>query len=106
MRIRFAFLALSAFVFACSSTTEDLDSGTGGPDASTPDASDNGKNGRVVLSSDTLDFGAVVVTSTASMTLTITNNQTTSVQVTLSEPFGPNAERFRRTLNIPDQNGT
>lgn len=62
-------------------------------------------NGRVALSTDTLDFGSVVVTSTASMTLTITNPGNEAVQVTVSEIFGPDKERFRRSLNTPDENG-
>lgn len=62
-------------------------------------------NGRVSLSTDTLDFGSVVVTSTASLALTITNPGNEAVQVTISELFGPDKDRFRRSLNTPDENG-
>jgi cysteine-rich repeat protein len=108
-------LSLLCFAIACGDDepTESLDSGTATPaDGGVVDdggvVRDGGgvALGRVELSSDTLDLGAVVVTSTAMASLTITNTGDEPVQVTISETFGPDAARFKRSLNTPDDNGT
>lgn len=111
-------LALSCLCFAIAcgddEPTESLDSGTAVPsdsgvvdnDAGVPRDGGGIALGRVELSSDTIDLGAVVVTSTAMASMTITNTGDDPVQVTISELFGPDAARFKRSLNTPDENGT
>ncbi|MCK6547227.1 choice-of-anchor D domain-containing protein [Myxococcota bacterium] len=105
----------TALTAACSSepTTALPDGGTISPDATTPspDASvgpDAGgvSIGRVLLETDTIDFGAVVVTSTGARTITITNPGDEPVRVTLSEPAGPDAARFTRDVDVPDDDGS
>jgi cysteine-rich repeat protein len=57
--------------------------------------------GQVALSTATLDFGAVVLTSTKTKTLTITNPGSDKVKVTLSAVAGPNKDRFTAAVNLP-----
>ena len=78
---------------------EAVDGGEARPDAGSVRA------GRVLLSSDTVSFGPVVITSTASATLTITNPNDGPVQVGLSEIAGPDSGRFTRSVNVPADEG-
>lgn len=56
--------------------------------------------GEIALSATGLDFGPVVVSSTATETLVITNPQDTPVRVTLSQPAGPDADAFVVELDV------
>ncbi len=56
--------------------------------------------GEIALSATALDFGAVVVSSTATQTLVITNPQDNAVRVTLSQPSGPDADAFSVELDV------
>src|SRR5689334_3292437 len=104
-------ILISALVFAAACSSE---SGTL-PDAGDAGVTDTGSTepdaggvlqGRVVLSTDTLAFGAVVVTSTATLSMAITNPAANPVRVSLAQPAGPDAERFTRMLNLPVENGS
>ncbi|MCK6547174.1 choice-of-anchor D domain-containing protein [Myxococcota bacterium] len=72
-------------------------------DADTPDA---GFRDPVELSIETLDFGAVVVGSAPSLSLTLTNQSAVDVPVSITEPSGPDALAFTRTIDAPNDEGT
>lgn len=96
---------------ACSSDSGALPDSGAAPDASGTSDGGGGPDaglaaGRVLLESDTVDFGAVVVTSTETRTLSITNPGDGPVRVTLSEPAGPDASLFRRSVNVPSDDGS
>lgn len=57
--------------------------------------------GEVQLSETDVDFGAVVVGTTAERAVTITNPQANPVRVSLSDPSGPDADAFSIALDVP-----
>ena len=61
---------------------------------------------QVQLSTDTVDLGAVVVTSQGEANFTVTNPGGEAVTVALSGPAGPDGDRFARSVNIPETDGT
>ncbi len=97
-------LSLAAFLCACDSeptTTLDSTVADAGEDAGV----DAAVPGKVELSTTTVDLGAVVVTSTGSAQLTVSNPGTEPVSVTISGPEGEGAERFSFSVNIPQTEG-
>lgn len=84
----------------CSDDTPGVtDGGVGGSDA--------GPLARgVTIETLLLDFGAVVMTSTHTASLTLTNENLDPVKVTVTEPMGSQAERFTRTLDAAGSGST
>ncbi len=87
----------------------------GGGDAVIPDAGfeDSGPPpdsgyypGQVLLSTVTLDLGAIVLGTSNSGSFTITNPGTESVKIALAQASGPDAERFVRSVNVPETAGS
>ncbi len=77
----------------------------GGVDADSGTPADAGfvLVGEVALSASEIDFGPVVLSSTASQTLVITNPQDNAVRVSLAEPAGPDAASFIATLDVAQE---
>ncbi len=110
---------------ACSSSEVDkLPPGSGGDDAGFPPIVDTGSPpddagspdaearpdasimaGEVQLNTDSVDFGGVVVTSTATRILTVTNPNQSPVFVVVSTPSGRDAARFSRSIDAPVRDG-
>ena len=83
-----------------------VDSGTTPqPDAGSPGVDASVMAGEVELNTTRVDFGEVVVSSTATFILTVRNPQTSPVRVSLSEPSGRDADRFTRTISTMNENG-
>lgn len=81
------------------------DTGGGGMDGATGPADASVVAGSVELNTDSIDFGAVVVTSTDTRILTVRNPGNERVQVTLSQPTGRDAARFSRRIDAPETDG-
>jgi cysteine-rich repeat protein len=85
-------LLLPLAFFAC-------DGGSSTPDTGVPDT---GVSQPVVVSTTALDLGAIVLMSSARATFTITNPDGQGRTVALSAATGPDAARFSRSVNIPE----
>lgn len=97
-RLLFLSLIASSALLACSGEEgQPLDPG---PKDSGPAAPI-----MVELSTSAIGFGAVVVGTSDRKTLTVSNPSGDTQLVTLSVPTGANAERFQRSVNVPEENG-